>query len=157
MYLEHDGVYLRIPEGARVHITIGHAGAIPSAPAGGTERPPAPRLAGPILKSVAVGVLLFGAFAAGRFFPGGAGVVEPLIAANQRRVAAATEPQAFPEQALPSQPRIADSAPAPAAAPPQAQRVPPELARLMRQQPAITPPPGQAQGAPAKNAFGLDD
>lgn len=152
---------LVIPDGARVCIVIGpeplalpavcateHSAATGRSPL--TDSAPS-RLGHPILKSVAVGVLVLGAFVAGERIGGHGGarlaLGEPQALASIPRTIAPTrmrEQHAFPAAPLPA-------APPPDAAP----QVPPQFAQQLQQHPIVMPPPGQKSGNDPKNPFGL--
>ena len=145
---------LVIPEGAQVHITVGHPPLL-ALPATSTPQalPEAPQRRRPLLKGTLAVALLAGVFVAGRH---SGAPPAPIGTATAALTAANPGPppveRAFPEAPLPhTPPPVSAQGQAPA-------QVPPALAEQLRQPPTVIPPPGQpAPGAGASNPFGLQE
>jgi hypothetical protein len=134
---------LVIPDGAQVHITIGNAPllALPNETA---PQPAALKSCGRFLKGVVVGVLVLGAFQAGRVMSHRDDPIPPAQASVQERTP-------------PVPPRAAAAADQPEAA-----EIPPAFREKLAQPPQLAPPPGQAAvvepGTPTPaNPFGLHE
>jgi hypothetical protein len=134
---------LVIPAGAQVHITIGNAPllALPNETA---PQPAIPKSGGRFLKGVVAGMLILGAFQAGRIMSHRDHPIPPA----QASVA---------ERAPPGLPRTAARADQPEAA-----EIPPAFRDKLSQPPQVAPPPGQpavaAPGTPTPaNPLGLHD
>jgi hypothetical protein len=134
---------LVIPDGAQVHITIGNSPllALPNetAPQPATLKP-----GGRFLKGVVAGVLILGAFQAGRVMSHRDDPISPAQASVQERT-----PPVLPRAAA-----AADHS--------EAAEIPPAFRDKLGQPPQVAPPPGQAAvvapGAPAPaNPFGLHE
>jgi hypothetical protein len=133
---------LVIPDGAQVHITVGQPPllALPQDPRAVASLPE--RSSGRIVKSLLAGVLLIGAFQAGRFLP------------HHAETASAAQPTAAA-----ASPGVTGSS--------AAGEIPPAFRAQIAQPPHVVPPPGAATGgstggatapatAPAPaNPFGL--
>jgi hypothetical protein len=147
---------LVIPDGAQVHITVGHPPLLapppPQLPQTLTEAVPLPRRR-PLLKGTAVAALLLGAFLVGRHSGIPPTPIDPATAAMT-----GANPGLLPvEHAFPDHPLSQTAAARPAPGQPAAQ-VPPALAEALRKPPTVIPPPGQAAppvGAP--DPFGLNE
>jgi len=147
---------LVIPDGAQVHITVGHPPLLAPPPAQVpqrlTEAVALPRRR-TLLKGAAVAALLLGAFLVGRHSGIPPAPIDPATAAM-------TGPNLGPvpvEHAFPDRPLSQTAAAGPAPGQPAAQ-VPPALAEALRKPPTVIPPPGQAAppvGAP--DPFGLNE
>jgi hypothetical protein len=134
---------LVIPDGAQVHIMIGTAPllALPNETA---PQPAALKSGGRFLKGVVAGVLILGAFQAGRVMSHQGDPIPPA----QAYVAHRTPP------VLPRAAATADQ--------PEAAEIPPAFRDKLSQPPQVAPPPGQpavaAPGTPTPaNPFGLHD
>ena len=134
---------LVIPDGAQVHITIGNAPllALPNETA---PQPAALKSGGGFLKGVVAGVLILGAFQAGRVMSHRGDPIPPAQASVEERT-----------------PTVLPHAAATAAQPADAE-IPPEFRSKLAQPPQVAPPPGQAAvaapGAPTPaNPFGLHE
>ncbi len=134
---------LVIPDGAQIHITIANAPllALPNETA---PRPATPKSGGRFLKGVVAGVLVLGAFQAGRIMSHGGDPIPPAQAS-------------IAEQAPPVLPRAAAAADQQEAA-----EIPPAFREKLTQPPQVAPPPGQAAvvapGTPTPaNPFGLHE
>jgi hypothetical protein len=134
---------LVIPNGAQVHITIGKPPllALPSETA---PQPAALKSGGRFLKGVVAGVLILGAFQAGRVMSHRGDPIPPAQASVAERA-----PPALPRTAAP-----ADQ--------PEAAEIPPAFRDKLAQAPQVAPPPGQAAvvapGTPTPaNPFGLHE
>jgi hypothetical protein len=140
---EDKGMELVIPDGAQVHIAIG------SGPPLALPNENAPQLAARqrgsrFLKGVVAGVLILGAFQAGRIMSHRG---DPISAARAS-VEASTPPT------LPRATAAADQ--------PEAAEIPPAFRDKLAQPPQVAPPPGQAAvvapGTPTPaNPFGLHE
>ncbi len=134
---------LVIPDGAQVHITIGNAPllALPNETA---PQPATPKSSGRFLKGVVAGVLILGAFQAGRVMSHLDDPVPPALAS-------------VAERAAPVLPRAGAAADQPEAA-----QIPPAFREKLAQPPQVAPRPGQAAvvapgtSTPA-NPFGLHE
>jgi hypothetical protein len=134
---------LVIPDGAQVHITIGHTPLL----ALSNETAPQPaaiKSGGRFLKGIAAGVLILGAFQAGRVMSHRGDPIPPAQASVEERTP-------------PVLPRAAAAADQPAAA-----EIPPAFRDTLAQTPQVAPPPGQAVGLPpsnptSANPFGLHE
>ncbi len=134
---------LVIPDGAQVHITIGNTPPLALA----NETPPQPaavQSGGRFLKGVVAGVLILGAFQAGRMMSHRGGPIPPAQASVEERT-----PPVLPRAAA-----TADQ--------PEAAEIPPAFRGKLSQPPQVAPPPGQpavaAPGTPTPaNPFGLHD
>jgi hypothetical protein len=140
---EDEGMELVIPDGAQIHITIANAPllALPNETA---PRPATPKSGGRFLKGVVAGVLVLGAFQAGRIMSHGGDPIPPAQAS-------------IAEQAPPVLPRAAAAADQQEAA-----EIPPAFREKLTQPPQVAPPPGQAAvvapGTPTPaNPFGLHE
>jgi len=134
---------LVIPDGTQVHITIGNAPLL-AMPNEAASQPATPNSGGRFLKGVVAGVLILGAFQAGRILSHRGDPIPPA----QASVA---------ERAPPVLPRAATPADQPVAA-----EIPPAFRDKLAQPPQVAPPPGQAAvvapGAPTPaNPFGLHE
>jgi hypothetical protein len=134
---------LVIPDGAQVHITIGNAPllALPNETA---PQPAAAKSGGRFLKGVVAGVLILGAFQAGRVMSHRGDPVPPAQSSVEERT-----PPVLPRAAA------ADDQPATA-------EIPPVFRDKLAQPPQVAPPPGQAAvaapGTPTlANPFGLHE
>ena len=134
---------LVIPDGAQVHITIGNAPllALPNETA---PQPAIPKSGGRFLKGVVAGMLILGAFQAGRILPHRGDPIPPAQASVGERTS-------------PVLPRAAAAADQPEAA-----EIPPAFRDKLAQPPQVAPPPGQAvvaaPGTPTPaNPFGLHE
>jgi hypothetical protein len=147
---------LVIPEGAQVHITVGHPPllALPAAspPQALPEALP-PRRGRPLLRGTLAIALLAAAFIAGRHT---GAPPAPIGTATAALTAPNPGPRpverAFPDRALPhSAPVVSAQGEAPT-------QVPAALAEQLRMPPTMIPPPGQvAASANAPNPFGLHE
>jgi hypothetical protein len=140
---EDKGMELVIPDGAQVHITIGNAPplALPNETA---AQPATLKSGGRFLKGVIAGVLILGAFQAGRVMSHRGDPIPPAQASVEERTP-------------PVLPRAAAAADQPAAA-----EIPPAFRDKLAQPPQVAPPPGQAMvaapGTPTpSNPFGLHE
>jgi hypothetical protein len=134
---------LVIPDGAQVQITIGNARllALPNETA---PHPATPKSGGRFLKGVVAGVLILGAFQAGRILPHRGDPIPPAQASVGERT-----PPVLPRAAA-------------AADQPEAAEIPPAFRDNLAQPPQVAPPPGQAvvaaPGTPTPaNPFGLHE
>jgi hypothetical protein len=134
---------LVIPDGAQVHITIGNAPllALPNETA---PQPAALKSCGRFLKGVVAGVVILGAFQAGRVMSHRG---DPIPSAQT----------SVEERTPPVLPRAAAAADQPEAA-----EIPPAFREKLTQPPQLAPPPGQAAvvepGTPTPaNPFGLHE
>jgi hypothetical protein len=134
---------LVIPDGAQVHITIGNTPllALPNETA---PQPATPKSGGRFLKGVVAGVLILGAFQAGRIMSHPDDPIPPAQASVEERA-----PPVLPRAAAP-----ADQ--------PEAAEIPPAFREKLTQPPQVAPPPGQAAvvapGTPTPaNPFGLHE
>ncbi len=134
---------LVIPEGAQVHITIGNTPllALPNETA---PQPATPRSSGRFLRGVVAGVLILGAFQAGRIVSHRGDPIPPAQAS-------------VVERAPPVLPRAGGAADQPAGV-----EIPPAFRDKLAQPPQVAPPPGQAvvaaPGTPTPaNPFGLHE
>jgi hypothetical protein len=134
---------LIIPDGAQVHITIGNTPllALPNETA---AQPATLKSGGRILKGFVAGVLILGAFQAGR-------VISHRGDPTPRAQASVAEhaPPALPRAAAPTDQ-------------PEAAEIPPAFRDKLAQAPQVAPPPGQAAvvapGTPTPaNPFGLHE
>jgi hypothetical protein len=134
---------LVIPDGAHVHITIGNAPLL-ALPIETTLHPVAMKSAGRFLKGIVAGVLILGAFQAGRVMSHRGDPIPPAQASVEERT-----PPVLPRAAVaPDQPAAAE--------------IPPAFRDTLAQTPQVAPPPGQAVGlAPSNptsaNPFGLHE
>jgi hypothetical protein len=140
---EDKGMELVIPDGAQVHITIGNAPLL-ALPNEAAPQPANPKSGGRFLKGVVAGVLMLGAFQAGRILPHRGDPISPA----QASVA---------ERAPPALPRAGAAADQPAGV-----EIPPAFRDKLAQPPQVAPPPGQpavaAPGSPTpSNPFGLHE
>lgn len=142
---------LMIPEGAQVHIVIGHATPLALPP---PAAPPAtaPRSGRPLLKGAVVLLLVAGAFAGGRHLaarPDGLGAAEAALAMPQAAPVGGQSASLDAPNAVAAPPALAPSTPEPV--------IPPDLARQLQGPPTVIRPPGSpAAGAPpSANPFGL--
>jgi hypothetical protein len=134
---------LVIPDGAQVHITIGKTPLL-TLPNETAPQPAALKSGGRFLKGVVAGVVILGAFQAGRVMSHRG---DPIPSAQ-----ASVE-----ERAPPVLPRTAAPVDQPAAA-----EIPPAFREKLAQPPQVAPPPGQAAVvAPSTptpaNPFGLHE
>jgi hypothetical protein len=134
---------LVIPDGAQVQITIGTAPllALPNETA---PQPATPKSGGRFLKGVVAGVLILGAFQAGRILPHRGDPIPPAQASVGERT-----PPVLPRAAA-------------AADQPEAAEIPPAFRDKLAQPPQVAQPPGQAvvaaPGTPTPaNPFGLHE
>jgi len=134
---------LVIPDGAQVHITIGNTPllALPNETA---PQPAIRKSSGRFLKGVVAGVLILGAFQAGRVMSHRDDPILPAQASVEERTP-------------PVRPRAGAAAEQPAAA-----EIPPAFRDKLAQPPQVAPPPGQpvvaAPGNPIPaNPFGLHE
>ena len=134
---------LVIPNGAQVHITIGKPPllALPSETA---PQPATLKSGGRFLKGVIAGVLILGAFQAGRVMSHRGDPIPSAQASVEER-----KPPVLPRAAA-------------AADPPEAAEIPPAFREKLTQPPQVAPPPGQAAvvapGTPTPaNPFGLHE
>jgi hypothetical protein len=147
---------LVIPDGAQVHITVGHppllAPTAPQLPQTLTEAVPLPRRR-PLLKGTAVAALLLGAFLVGRHSGIPPTPIDPATAAmTGSNLGPVPVEHASPDHPLPQTAAAGPSQGQPAA------QVPPALAEALRKPAIVIPPPGQAAppvGAP--DPFGLNE
>lgn len=150
---------LVIPEGAQVHITVGHPPLLALPP---TPPPPVlpeavpPRRGRPLLKGTLAVALLACAFLGGRHTSAPPALVGTVTLAL-------TAPNSGPlpvEHAFPDQPLPHTAPPVSAQGEPPAQ-VPAALAEQLRKPPTVIPPPGQAaatgQTGGAPDPFGLHE
>ncbi len=134
---------LVIPDGAQVHITIGNTPLL-ALPNETVPQPATPKSGGRFLQGVVAGVLILGAFQAGRIMSHR----DDPIPLAQASVA---------ERAPPVLPRAGAAADQPEAA-----EIPPAFREKLAQPPQVAPPPGQAAvvapgtSTPA-NPFGLHE
>ncbi len=147
---------LVIPDGAQVHITVGHPPLL-APPAAQlrqtlTQAVPLPRRRR-LLKGAVVTALLLGAFLVGRHFGVPPEPIDPAIAAlTAPNLGPLPVEHAFPDHPLPP---TAAAGPAPGAS---AAQVPPALAEALRKPPTVVPPPGRtAPPAGAPDPFGLNE
>jgi hypothetical protein len=133
---------LVIPDGAQVHITIGNAPllALPNE----TAPQPAALKSGRFLKGVVAGVVILGAFQAGRVMSHRGDPIPSAQASVEERT-----PPVLPRAAA-------------AADQPEAAEIPPAFRDKLAQPPQVAPPPGQAAvaapGTPTPaNPFGLHE
>jgi len=144
---------IEIPDGAYVHLSIGHA-PVPllpapplSAPAPGAMAVLKPRR---LLTSVAALLVLCGGYEVGRHTgPRGTDLQAAQAAPATPSAAAAPmrEQHAFPDRPLPRVPAAAAADPS---------QVPPAFTEQLRAAPAVQPPPGQpSSGSGGVNPFGL--
>jgi hypothetical protein len=134
---------LVIPDGAQVHITIGNTSLL-ALPNDTAPQPAIHKSGGRFLKGVVAGVLMLGAFQAGRILPHRGDPISPA----QASVA---------ERAPPVLPRAGAAADQPAGV-----EIPPAFRDKLAQPPQVAPPPGQpavaAPGTPTpSNPFGLHE
>jgi hypothetical protein len=134
---------LVIPDGAQVHITIGNAPLI-ALPNETAPQRATLKSGGRFLKGVVAGVVILGAFQAGRVM-------------SHRGDAIPFAQASVEERTPPVLPRAAA-----AADPPEAAEIPPAFREKLTQPPQVAPPPGQppvvAPGTPAPaNPFGLHE
>jgi hypothetical protein len=134
---------LVIPDGAQVHITIGNAPllALPNETA---PQPAALKSGGRFLKGVVAGVVILGAFQAGRVMSHRGDPIPSAQASVEERT-----PPVLPRAAA-------------AADQPEAAEIPPAFRDKLAQPPQVAPPPGQAAvaapGTPTPaNPFGLHE
>jgi hypothetical protein len=120
---------LVIPDGAQVHITVGQPPllALPQDPRAVASLPE--RSSGRIVKSLLAGVLLIGAFQAGRFLPH-----HPETASAAQPTAAAAVPGVTGSSA--------------------AGEIPPAFRAQIAQPPQVVPPPGAAPAAATGGSIG---
>jgi hypothetical protein len=150
--MEERGMQIEVPDGAYVHVSIGHApmpllpAPLLAAPAPGGVAPFKRRR---LLTSMAGLLVLFGGYEIGRLTgPRGADLqaAQAAPATLSAATAALREQHAFPDRPLP---RI----PAPATDPGQ---VPAAFTDQLRVAPTVQPPPGQPpSGSGGANPFGL--
>jgi hypothetical protein len=141
--VEDKRMLLMIPDGAQVYITIGNTPllALPNETA---PQPAALKSGGRFLKGVVAGVLILGAFQAGRVVSHWGDAIPPAQASVE-------------ERAPPVRPRAAAAPDQPAAA-----QIPPAFREKLAQPPQVAPPQGQAAvAAPSDptpaNPFGLHE
>ena len=134
---------LVIPDGAQVHITIGNSPllALPNETA---PQPATPKSGGRFLKGVVAGVLILGAFQAGRVMSHRGDPIPPAQTSVEERT-----PPVLPRAAA-------------AADQPEAAEIPPAFRDKLGQPPQVAPPPGEAAvvapGTPTPaNPFGLHE
>jgi hypothetical protein len=140
---EDKGMELVIPDGAQVHITIGNTPLL-TLPNETAPQPAIRKSGGRFLKGVVAGVLILGAFQAGRILPHRGDPMPPAQASVGERT-----PPVLPRAAA-------------AADQPEAAEIPPAFRDKLAQPPQVAPPPGQAvvaaPGTPTPaNPFGLHE
>ena len=134
---------LVIPDGAQVHITIGKTPLL-TLPNEAAPQPAALKSGGRFLKGVVAGVLILGAFQAGRIMSHRGDPIPSAQASVEERT-----PPVLPRAAA-------------AADQPEAAEIPPAFRDKLAQPPQVAPPPGQAAvvapGTPTPaNPFGLHE
>ena len=141
---------LVIPDGAQVHITVGHPPLLALPHDRSADAPPPGRSTGRLAKGLVAGVLFIGAFQAGRFLP------------HHAQTASAAPPAALAGSGAADGNAAGGNA---------AGEIPPAFRAQMAQPPQVVPPPGAAAPAsdmggstgsptaapapPAANPFGL--